>query len=68
MSMDVDREPTFGGIFSSEPGTENRSRFLIEKGGRKMWVVCTVVALIAGAVLGMLLTALLIAGERDDRP
>jgi len=33
-----------------------------------MWVVCTVVAFIAGAVLGMLLTALLIAGERDDRP
>ena len=33
-----------------------------------MLAVYIVVALIAGAVLGMLLTALLIAGERDDRP
>ena len=31
-------------------------------------VVGIIVAFIAGGVMGMLLTALLIAGERDDRP
>ena len=32
------------------------------------WVVIIGVTFIAGAMVGMILTALLIANERDDRP
>ena len=58
--------------FLQQPGTGNRSRFYIEKKEGNMsvlgWVVVIGITFITGAMVGMILTALLIAKGRDDRP